>query len=887
MLELFARTSTRYLVGALLGLVATWIVAVTPPSGNNTVMIIPSTTVVIAIVVVGGLGPAIVAATIPLVATMWFLLPPVGSLAVHDPTSIVKLVLTFAMICAGSWLEYTARRERRRLTQHERELLESEGRYRMLLEHASDAILVFNRAHEVVLASTRAGEMLGVRPDELKGQSFHTLLGVAPEERADTPLFETIITPARGLTFTGEVARRTLPDGGMQVIIRDVTSRQRAVAVVQEERDLLDRILDTSEAGIIAVEVPSRRVVFANRRLTEMAGVTREGLAAGGADALPWEYATPEGEPLPAGLLPSSRSLGEGRLVLDDRILVRQPGAEWRLMSVNAGPLVHDDGRVRAVVLSMIDITERTATEAALKDSEGRLRRLTDAIPGVVYQYVLGPGGDQRFTFASRGVFELLGISPGAVLADFNSIWQLVLPEERDGLSKSIAASAQAGTRWTEEFQLKLASGERKWIRGSSVPEPPLPDGSIVWNGLLLDITERKRLETDLLQVQEMESIGRLAGGIAHDFNNILTAIRGNVDLLLEDVTEEHATYHELRDIRDAAERATALTRQLLAFSRKQAMQVRDLELGSLVRDMEKMLRRVIGEDVVLLTQPTEPMGLVRADPGQIEQVLLNLAVNARDAMPDGGLLTIETRNVRLDPAMASGLSLTPGDFISLVVRDTGHGMTPETQARIFDPFFTTKPPGKGTGLGLAMVYGIVRQSGGAISVDSEEGRGATFRIYFPRVAEASDRLPAVITPSSVPVTRQRRDATIMLVEDDPAVRVLTRRMMEEAGFTVREASDAYEALTLAGPQGEGIDLVVSDVIMPGMGGRDLARELRSRRDDLRILFISGYLDIDVPRLGLNRTTRLLSKPFTRDSLLRQVHHLLDEQPPALAGEPS
>jgi signal transduction histidine kinase/ActR/RegA family two-component response regulator len=782
MLSWFDGPVARLALGACLGLAGVVVSLQVAPLVQDTLFMAPAIMTVIAILVVGGFWPAFIASTMTWGATVWFLLEPIGSFRITSTEHQIKVVIAFVSFAAGCYVDAWARRERKRLRERERNLLDSESRNQALFSRAA------------------------------------------------------------------------------------------------EERDLLEAVLATSDAAVVVVSMPDRRVLFANKQFVETFRTTREALVRDGIASLELEYAGPAGEPLPPGPAPAAMVQTRGDAVHDARLHVRRPGDPWRLFSINAAPLRNADGEISAIVYASVDITERTATQSALSLSEERLRRLTDAVPGCVYQFRLAADGQRAFTFVSGGMRSLLQLPNAASLPSFDESWSMVAPEERERVARSIEESARALARWTEEFPALLADGTRKWIRGTAVPDPPLPDGSIVWNGLLLDITDRKRLEDDLLQVQKMESIGRLAGGVAHDFNNILTAIRGNVDLLLESMEPDHPHGPELHDIQQAAERATALTRQLLAFSRKQAMQARPIELGALVRDMEKMLRRVIGEDIVLLTTPSEDIGTVRADPGQLEQVLMNLAVNARDAMPEGGLLTIETRAVQLEVPMASALGISAGDYVSLVVRDTGHGMDDATRARIFDPFFTTKPAGKGTGLGLAMVYGIVRQSGGAISVDTAVGRGATFRIYLPRAPRAPNRQLERFTPPSVEAASLPIGATILLVEDDAAVRALTRRMLHQSGFVVRDAADAYEALTTAGPSCDGIAAVVTDVIMPGMGGRDLVRELRSRRADVRVLYISGYLDIDAQRLELDARTRLLAKPFSRDDLLRHVAALVDRE---------
>ncbi|MBC7897795.1 MAG: response regulator [Cytophagaceae bacterium] len=817
-------------------------------------------------------GLAVAMAPVPAALVWW---PSLGALSLVVAATLASVGVTLIAL------------DVHRLQQRARDLEPGAARYRHLVDDVSDAILVLTPALRVEMASARATDLLGRRAEEVLGRHFTDLFGSDAAVRAlavdDTITFPLTLSRANATSFAAEVSARRLAEGCVQLIVRDVTSALQVVEDIRQERELLDGILETSAAAVLAFELPSRRLLFANRRLSEVTGASRDLLQAVGISGIGWEFADLDGVVLPPDRLPSARVLAARTLVRGERMLARRPGGHWRVFNFSGAPLFNGDGEIRALIFSFDDVTDRERSQQTLAESEERLRRITDAVPGTVFQYVLTPSGEQRFEFVSAGIRELLRRSPAEAIESFATVWETILPEDQERIARTILESAASRTRWSEEFQVQVSSGDRKWVRGTSIPEPALPDGSIRWNGLLLDITEQKRLEGDLLQIQKMESIGRLAGGIAHDFNNILTAIRGNVDLLLDDVPEGHASLVGLGDIRDAAERATALTRQLLAFSRKQAMQTRDLDLASLVRDMEKMLRRVIGEDVVLLTQPSDNVGMVRADPGQLEQVLLNLAVNARDAMATGGLLTIETRNVRLDASTASALALGVGDYVCLVVRDTGHGMDDETKSRVFDPFFTTKPAGKGTGLGLAMVYGIVRQSNGAVSVDSDPDRGATFRLYFPRVPTPSERIVPFM-PSPTDGITLRREASLLLVEDDQAVRALTRRILQEAGYSVREASDAYEALGMVGPDCAGIDLVVSDVIMPGMGGRDLANELRVRRPDLRILFISGYLDIDLAALGLDQRTRLLSKPFTRESLLRNIAVLLDVDAATVSG---
>ena len=401
--------------------------------------------------------------------------------------------------------------------------------------------------------------------------------------------------------------------------------------------------------------------------------------------------------------------------------------------------------------------------------------------------------------------------------------------------------------------------------------------GAIVNN--YRDVTDRRILEEQIVLSQKMEAIGRLAGGVAHDFNNILTAIGGYTDLLMADLASDDPRRSDVEEIYRATERAAGLTQQLLAFSRRQVLQPRVISLNALIPDLEKMLRRLIGEDILFATVLHPRLGNVRADPGKLEQVIVNLAVNARDAMPDGGRLTIETRNVELDESYAAEHpSVKPGRYIMLAVTDTGVGMDDETKARIFEPFFTTKARGKGTGLGLATVYGIVRQTGGHIWPYSEPGQGTTMRVYLPRVDEPADPIerPGDLAPEVL-----RGNETILLVEDEAPVRSVTRQLLERNGYTVLEAADGPAALALVnGGSGERhVDLLLTDVIMPGMSGRELANQLKARRPDLRVLFMSGYTDDAVVRHGmLEPGLAYLEKPFRPTALLRKVRDVLQSR---------
>jgi len=405
---------------------------------------------------------------------------------------------------------------------------------------------------------------------------------------------------------------------------------------------------------------------------------------------------------------------------------------------------------------------------------------------------------------------------------------------------------------------------------------------------ILSDVTERKRaeeekaaLQEELRQSQKMEAVGRLAGGIAHDFNNLLTVISGNCELSLLQLKEGDSLKESIEEIKGAVDRATSLTRQLLAFSRRQILETKVLDLNAIIRDLDKMLRRVIGEDIELVKLLSDSLATVKSDPGWMEQVIINLALNARDAMPSGGKLIIETTNVELDESYAhSHVAMKSGRYVKLCVRDTGTGMSPEVRERIYEPFFTTKEKGKGTGLGLSTVYGIVTQSRGNICVHSEQGIGTTFEIYLPKVDESVEEMREKVTREEL----SHGSESILVVEDEEDVRSLLVQVLERQGYTVSETSCGEDALELGKKRKEPIDMILTDVVMPGMSGRQLVNQLLPLHPKTKVLYMSGYTDNEIFHHGvLEEGTNYIQKPFTIDGLARQVREVLEkESRPAL-----
>src|SRR6476469_4433712 len=396
------------------------------------------------------------------------------------------------------------------------------------------------------------------------------------------------------------------------------------------------------------------------------------------------------------------------------------------------------------------------------------------------------------------------------------------------------------------------------------------------------DITDRRRLEDQLQQAQKMDAIGRLAGGVAHDFNNLLMVISSYAELMLDTLAPQHPLRRNVDEIQKASRSAADLTRQLLAFGRKQMQSLQVLDLNQIIEDINKMLPRLIGEDIELVFVPGEELGKVKADPVQIEQILMNLAANARDAMPKGGRLVIETASLRLEDAYVQEHSMVPpGPYVLLTVTDSGSGIAPEHLSHIFEPFYTTKEEGKGTGLGLATVYGIVKQNSGFIWVYSEPGLGTTFKIYLPQARQAKLALQPPLPVEGCP----RGCETLLLAEDEDAVRQSTREFLSLSGYIVLEAKNGPEALALARAYNGVIDLMITDVVMPQMGGARLAAELASDRPDMRVLFVSGYAETTFQHHGaIDVTTRFLQKPFSLKTLARKIREILDEARPALAA---
>ncbi|HEY3231073.1 MAG TPA: ATP-binding protein [Roseiflexaceae bacterium] len=513
------------------------------------------------------------------------------------------------------------------------------------------------------------------------------------------------------------------------------------------------------------------------------------------------------------------------------------------------------------------EIREHTRAEKALQDSEAQYRNLFENNPHAMWVYDVET---LAFLAINDAAIQSYGYTREEITA--MTIDDIRPKEDIPTLHHLLG---------TIPDDLTHSGTWRHQKKDGTIIEVEITSHGLVFAGkrarlvLAHDITERKKLEAQFLQAQKMESVGRLAGGVAHDFNNLLTAIVGNLELALELLPPDHPACADLQEIEKAAERATSLTRQLLTFARTQTIAPRVLNLNYLIDNMDKLLRRLIGEDIDLVTLPSPDLAPVRADPGQIEQVIVNLAVNARDAMPEGGKLTIETRNIVLAQSYArQHVGVTPGPYVLLAISDTGTGMDEETQRRIFEPFFTTKEKGRGTGLGLATCYGIVKQHGGHIWPYSEVGHGSTFRIYLPQVDEPIE----VRTRPDALGTLSHGTETVLLAEDETAVRVLAARVLRDRGYTVLEAADGDEALRLAREHGDAtIDLLLTDLVMPHLSGRALVEQVAGIYPGVKVLFISGYADNAVVHHGrIDAGVEFLHKPFSPSTLARKVREVLD-----------
>ena len=748
----------------------------------------------------------------------------------------------------------------------------SEAKYRTLIENMADGLLLVDRDEVIRFVNPQACRMLGYPEAELLGQNATGLLFREEDQaamaernrrRAEgiTESYEIEVRKRSGELFWASfsVAPVTDADGrvsGLMAIIADISERKQNEAALRLSEIQLRSFIEHAPADIAMFDKDMICLAASQR----------------------WISAYGRGRPTPVGIshyqvnpdLPERwkeihrRGLAGESLACDEDVWTQSDGSQqWLRWSMD--PWRDPKGAIGGIMLFLENITARKQAEAAMLAEKAFSEAMLDSLPGIFY--LIDPSG--RLLRWNRALEKTFGYT-AAEVASMQTL-DFVAIEDRPRIEESLRKVFITGAA-DAEAELVTKDGRQApyFLTGLRFAV----EGRPCCIGTGIDLTARKLLEAELQQSQKIEAIGRLAGGVAHDFNNILGVILGYGELAESELAPGSPVREQVGEMVKAAQRAATLTRQLQAFSRKQILQPKRLDLNSVVENAHMMLGRLIGEDIALVIRPAPDLGTVRADPGQIDQILLNLAVNARDAMPEGGTLTLETANVELrEEYAAEHWPLEPGRYVMVAVSDTGAGMDAETQRRVFEPFFTTKPAGQGTGLGLSTVYGIVKQSGGYIWLYSEPGLGTTFKIYLPQV----DQLPEGDPSEAFSAVISGGSETILLVEDNPALREMIRRRLEGRGYTVLLAGDGEQALALATAVSEPIHLLLTDVVMPNLGGAELAKRLGARRPGLRVLFMSGYTDGAIVQHGvLAEGVVLLEKPFSGEQLLRAVRVVLD-----------
>ncbi len=814
-----------------------------------------------------------------------------------------------------------------------KDLLKIEERYQRLVELSPDMIALHSKGKYVymnpaglkILGASRLEEVIGkpvfevIHPESRENvQSRIQQL----ESGKDVPPIEEKFIRLDGKSVDVEVTAAPLPFQGrpmIQVLARDITERKRTEEALKRSEEAAQRLafekmimaeigqiisstLDIEEVYTLFSEkvkslLPYDRIAInlINRDGCTLADRYVEGIPVPGRKA---------GETFPkAGTLTETVIQNRKGLIFDSQdekqIAASYPGLTPEMKqgfrSFLSVPLVSRDqpigglhlrsktfrlysekdlrlaesiaSQIAGAIANAQLFAERQHAENALRASEEKYRLLVQNAKDAIFIIQ-----DGVIKFSNTKTESLFGYSAGELATI--PFTDHIHPVDRETAKKQFSEGSPPEESFKpQSFRVRNKAGQEIWLELKSV--------SIEWEGkpatlnFASDITAQKKLEVQFLQAQKMEAVGRLAGGVAHDFNNLLTVINSNSQLALMEIKEWDPLKEKFESIQKAGEKAANLTRQLLAFSRRQIVEMKVLDLNITLQDLEKMLRRVIGEDIELSFLLDQNLGRVKADPGQIEQAILNLIINARDAMPSGGKLTIETCNMSLDKEYAqTHMGITPGRYVMLSISDTGVGMKPEIRERIFEPFFTTKEKGKGTGLGLSTVYGVVKQSGGDVWVYSEPGQGTTFKIYLPQVDEPLGEPAKKVLPGRLP----RGHETVLVVEDDDEVRKLAVGILAKYGYRVLEASQGGDAFLLCEQCKEPIHLLLSDVVMPGMSGPDFARRLKYFYPEIKVLFMSGYTDNALSQNGLlDQEVYFLQKPFSVERLTEKVREVLDK----------
>lgn len=736
--------------------------------------------------------------------------------------------------------------------------------FRAVAECSEDAVFIKDLTGRYLHFNPAAGRFVGKPPHEVVGRDDAHLFdaeGLEAVRRHDravmdsgqTTIFEEVLV-TNGVRRVYQASKAPYRDLQGQVvglvgISRDVTEAKRFEQELIAERERLERLARVAPGALHTYHTRANgehRFVYTTPALEELYGVPRELLEADANNA--FRRIHPDDLPrIHASVALAAQNLEEWSC--EFRILHPERGEIW--MQGRSCPVADGEGGLYWHGI-IIDITSHKETAAALKAERDRFQFIVDSVPGAIYSFCMRPDGSTYFPYASPVLEEIFGVPRDRLAIDATPIFQTVSPEALPELLKSIERSRQTLEPWSAQIPYLHPQRGACWTDGHSVPSR-LPDGSTIWHGYLWDSTERRSLEQQFWQAQKMEAVGRLAGGVAHDFNNLLTVINGYADMMIQETGMENPLYSGLLQIREAGERSARLTGQLLAFSRQALIEPKNFDANKAIKESQKMLRRLIGEYVEFQVNLSPRPLPVFLDQGQFEQLVLNLIVNARDAMPVGGKLTLSTEQ-------ASGELL-------LSIRDSGCGMPADILNRIFEPFFTTKGIGKGTGLGLAVVHGVVTRGGGRVEVESEPGEGTVFRVFFP-LAPQSGEQPRQGDPDAL-----RGTETILIVEDEPAVRRVLVKGLEMFGYRVLVADSGQSALDLCDQSRERIHLMLSDVVMPGLSGPEAARLILQSRPELKVLFMTGYTEDDrIP-------PDILHKPFSARTAAEKIRAMLDNTP--------
>jgi two-component system, cell cycle sensor histidine kinase and response regulator CckA len=766
---------------------------------------------------------------------------------------------------------FTVMQDVTELRRAESELRVSEARFRTFVDHATDAFFLHDAIGGILDVNQQACEALGYTRDELIGINpavfdadlDHATLGAfaARLEAGEVVTIDTHHRRRDGIVFPVEVRVRPFWVGGRRFAVslaRDVTERQKADEALRDSRERLRLAVEASGLGPWDWDIQTNQVVFSPEWKRQIGYAD---------DEIPGRFEEWDQRVHPDDRSRVLRMLTEyleGRApqyAVEFRL--RHKDGSYRWIYTRGTALRDAHGTPLRMLGCHIDVTDRRRAEQDLRDSHELLQAVIDGTPDAVFV----KDRDGRYLMINAAGARVIGRSAEEIIGRIDS--ELLAPESAEHIMERDRGVIASGA--PEVFEESTTTPESAVTRTFLTTKSAFRDaqgriGGVI--GISRDITELKGLEDQLRHAQKMEAVGRLAGGVAHDFNNLLTVINGCSELVFDGMRPEDPNRELLAEVRRAGDRAAALTRQLLAFSRRQVLQPEAVDLDGLLADMRTLLARLIGEDIEV-SFVSHARVAANVDPRQFEQAVINLAVNARDAMPTGGSLRIETRDPPEDDPALRRADVRPGPYVLLTVTDSGHGMDESTRSHIFEPFFTTKAPGKGTGLGLAMVYGFVKQSGGHIDVETELGRGTTFKLYLPCAERSAELARLASGPGAAP----RGSETILLVEDEDAVRSLSRLALQASGYTVLEARNGQEGFFVAQQHAGPINLLITDVVMPRLSGRQLVELLAPLRPRMRTLFISGYMD---ESLSFATETCFLQKPFTPMSLARKVRDVLD-----------